>query len=462
MRIFHTLSRQKETFSPLRKEEISFYQCGPTVYWTQHIGNMRAMVMGDIVRRALMYFGYNVSYVRNYTDVGHLVSDEDEGEDKMEKGAKREGLSPNEIANKYITQFERDVNALNILEPTRKPRATETIPEIIEMVKILIDKGYAYETPLAVYFDTGKAKNYSALSGQDLSKQESGAGLGRVKDTKKRNLQDFAVWFFKAGDHKNALQTWGSPFHSSLAPNGEGFPGWHIECSAMIKKFLGETIDIHMGGVEHISIHHTNEIAQSESANGKPFVNYWMHNEHLLIEGKKMAKSEGTGFTLDEITSKGFLPEDLRYFFLQAHYRSKQNFTWEALESASSGLKRIKNKITSLSYGKVDEILSKKFREALEDDFNTPAALAVLEESLKTSTLETVLDFDKVLGLGFDKIASESPAEIPTEVIALAKERELARKNKDWQKSDELRDKIEALGYSIRDNGTKYLVTKID
>ena len=341
------------------------------------------------------------------------------------------------------------------------------------MFKFLIDKGFAYETPLAVYFDISKAKNYSALSGQDLSKQESGARAGHVTDSKKKNIQDFAVWFFKAGEHKNALQTWESPFHSTLADKGQGFPGWHMECSAMSKKFLGETIDIHMGGVEHISIHHTNEIAQSESANGKPFVNYWMHNEHLLVDGKKMAKSEGTGFTLDEIIAKGFSPEDLRYFFLQAHYRSKQNFTWEALGASANGLKKINEKIMTLNK-KADipnlldtECLTfiESFRGAVADDFNSPQALAVLQDVLKldlndSDKLTIILDFDKVLGLSFGKIASESPAEIPSEIIALAKERELARQNKDWQKSDELRDKIEGLGYTIQDKEGTYLIAK--
>lgn len=460
MQIYNTLGHRKEKFKSLKDNEVSFYQCGPTVYWTQHIGNLRAMVMGDLIRRSLIYLGYNVNYVRNYTDVGHLVSDEDVGEDKMEKGAKREGLSPDEIANKYIFQFERDTRALNILKPTHKPRATETIPEIIEMIETLLKKGYAYETSLAVYFDTGKAKNYTQLSGQDLEKQESGVSAGHVTYAEKRNAQDFAVWFFKAGDHKNALQTWESPFHSTLVENGRGFPGWHIECSAMAKKFLGDTIDIHMGGVEHISVHHTNEIAQSEAANDKPFVHYWLHNEHLLVDGKKMAKSGGTGFTLDEIIAKDFSPRALRYFFLQAHYRSKQNFTWEALEAASKGLARIKNKIAFLPHGEVNQDLLNKFKKAIQDDFNTPVALAILEEALKNSNLETILNFDKISGLELDKITPESPAKIPAEIISIAEERELARKHKDWKKSDELREKIESLGFSIRDNKKGYLVLK--
>lgn len=406
MEIFNTLTKKKEQFKPLIPGEVSFYQCGPTVYWTQHLGNLRAATLGDIVYRTLAYFGYKVNFVRNYTDVGHLTSDGDTGEDKMEKGVKREGLSPKEIAEKYIKIYEDDIRDLNLVFPTSTPHATEYVPEMIKMVQTLLDKGFAYATPLAVYFDTTKAKDYTRLSGQDLSKNREGAGQGDVEDPEKKHSQDFSVWFFKAGKHANALQFWPSPFTSPLVQNGEGFPGWHIECSAMIKKLLGETIDIHMGGNEHIPVHHTNEIAQSESANGKPFVNYWLHNEWLLVNNGKMAKSEGTAFSLSDAKEKGFSPMAVRYFYLQAHYRSKQNFTWEALQSAANGYDRLVKSVKALgdTVGKVDEKLKEEFMKKIGNDFNSPQALAMVFSVLKADIskedrLATILDFDKVLGL---------------------------------------------------------------
>ncbi|HEY4510364.1 MAG TPA: cysteine--tRNA ligase [Candidatus Paceibacterota bacterium] len=474
LKIFNTLGRRMEEFKPQKENAVSFYQCGPTVYWTQHIGNLRAMVMGDIIRRSLHYLGYKVTFVRNYTDVGHLVSDEDEGEDKMEKGARQEGLPPKEIAEKYIKVFEDDIRELNILEPNFKPRATAFIPEIIEMVKVLLEKGYAYETSLAVYFEVSKADNYNRLSGQDERMLEEGAGAGHIEDAEKRNHRDFALWFFKAGAHKNALQTWEGPFHSPLVENGRGFPGWHIECSAMSKKYLGPTLDIHMGGVEHIPIHHTNEIAQSEAANEAPFVNYWLHNEHLTVEDKKMAKSEGTSYSLEEVKAKGFNPLALRYFFLQAHYRSKQNFTWGALEGAESGLKHIYDRVKSLKgeigssqqdeTGGVDKDLRDQFIKVISDDFNTPQAMAVLQEVLKKDIndedkLATILDFDKVFGLKIKEVIGTDEI-IPEEVITLANKREEARKNKNWEESDKLRREIENLGYEIRDEEKGYEIRK--
>src|SRR6056297_405906 len=261
IKLYNTLTRQQEEFKPLKEGEVLFYHCGPTVYWTQHLGNLRGMTCADFVVRIFKYFDYQATHVRNYTDVGHLTSDEDEGEDKMEKGAKKEGKTPGEVADKYIKIFEQDVSKLNNLEPDYKPRATKHIEEMIEMVKILLEKGYAYTTDLAVYFDISKKEDYTKLSGQDLDKLLSGAGRGEITDPQKKNSADFALWFFKTGAHKNALQTWESPFQSSLVEKGEGFPGWHIECSAMSSKYLGKTIDVHMGGIEHIPVHHTNEIA---------------------------------------------------------------------------------------------------------------------------------------------------------------------------------------------------------
>lgn len=472
MKLFNTLTRKLEEFKPLKEGYVSFYQCGPTVYWVQHIGNLRAMTWADLIRRSFSYLNYEVKMVRNYTDVGHLVSDEDEGEDKMEKGAKREGLSPQAIADKYIGIFEKDTHELNILEPTHKPRATEYIEQMIEMVKILIEKKHAYVTEYAVYFDISTFPHYNDLNHQKIDFNQKGLGKGTADDPAKKHSADFALWFFKKGAHKNALQTWPSPW-------GEGFPGWHIECSAMSKSLLGNTIDVHMGGVEHVSVHHTNEIAQSEAANELKFVNYWLHNEHLNVDDAKMAKSEGTSFILGDIKSKGFDPLDLRYFFLQAHYRSKQNFTWEALGAAREGYKRLKELIINLKHNTVipatpDVIPAKagiqkgmdpvslhgmtnniieQFKNFISTDFQIPQALALVWDVLKsnldnTSKLDLILDFDKVLGLKLNEVKEEK---IPQEIISLAEKRKQAKSVKDFKTADEIRKQIEEKGFTVED-----------
>jgi cysteinyl-tRNA synthetase len=325
------------------------------------------------------------------------------------------------------------------------------------MVQVLLDKGFAYSTPLAIYFDISKVKNYTKLSGQNLEENREGAGSGSTEDPQKKNSADFAIWFFRAGKHEQAIQYWSSPFTSPLVENGNGFPGWHLECSAMSKKLLGETLDIHMGGIEHIPVHHTNEIAQSESANGVPLANYWLHNEWLMVNNGKMAKSEGTGYSLAEVKEKGFNPLALRYFFLQAHYRSKQNFTWEALQAAQTGYDRLLNSVSNLgeNIGTINTDFKKDFQDKLSDDFNTPQALAIVFELLKSSLtdadkLATILDFDKVLGLNL-KVAEKNNLVISEKVQQIIIEREIARKNKDWKKSDELRDQISTLGYEVKD-----------
>ncbi|MCK5096229.1 MAG: cysteine--tRNA ligase [Candidatus Pacebacteria bacterium] len=469
IKIYNTMSRSKETFKPLENGRVGFYQCGPTVYWTQHLGNMRAVVLADLIVRSLRYAGYDVTFARNYTDVGHMTSDEDTGEDKMEKGVKREGLSPSEIANKYVAVYEQDVTDLNTLSPDFKPRATENIDGIIEMTQTLLDKGYAYTTPLAVYFDVSKAKDYTRLSRQKMEDTIKGAGGGEVEDPDKRHSADFALWIFKAGKHKNALQFWTSPFRSPLVSGGEGFPGWHIECSVMSKKHLGATLDIHMGGIEHIPVHHTNEIAQSESANDAPYVNYWIHNEHLLVNNAKMSKSEGTSYSLAEVKEKRYNLLALRYFFLQAHYRSKQNFTWEALDAAQKGLDNLYKQISILGSkkGAVNEEFKKEFVEALADDFNTPKALALVSKLFKSDIanadkLATILDFDKVFGLKIKEVAQEMSQEkdIPEEIQNLVTERETARQNKDWAESDKLRDEILVKGYEVLDTQTGPKIVK--
>ena len=458
LKIFNTLKRTLEEFKPLEKGQISFYQCGPTVYWVQHIGNLRGMTMADLIRRSLMYMDYQVNFVRNYTDVGHLtgdnIGDADTGEDRMEKAAKRENLDPQAIADKYIDIFEKDTEALNILEPNHKPVASQYIVQMHKIIKKLLDKGYAYETDKAVYFEVVKFENYTKLSGQKLEKNKAGEGKGDISDPDKKAPNDFALWFFKTGAHKNALQYWPSPFQSKEVENGEGIPGWHIECSAMAEELLGETIDLHMGGVEHISIHHTNEIAQSEAANEVKFVNYWLHNEHLLIDDKKMSKSGGTAYILDDIREKGFEPLALRYFYLNAHYRSKQNFTWDALKGAEQSYNRLKSSIKRVISvmnannieGEVNKEYKERFISALENDFNIPEALALLWELIKSDIpapdkIATIRDFDRVFGLNL--ITDFVSPKLSNEVQDMIDKRELARKLKNWTEADELRDLLE-------------------
>lgn len=469
VQLYNTLTRQKEEFKPITAGHVLFYHCGPTVYWTQHIGNLRGMTMGDLLRRSLEYCGYDVKHVRNYTDVGHLTSDSDTGVDKMEKGAKREGKTPNEIAEKYIDIFEKDTKALNLLEPTFKPRATEYIQQMMDMITTLFDKGFAYTTDLAVYFDVTKFTSYTNLSHQQMDKLQEGAGKADVSDPRKKHAADFALWFFKAGVHAGALQYWKSPFQSLLVRDGVGFPGWHIECSAMSKALLGNTIDIHLGGVEHIPVHNTNEIAQSESANGVKFVNFWLHNEHLLVNDKKMAKSEGTGFSLQEVVDHGYDPITLRYFFLQAHYRSKQNFTWEALEASKKSLMDLRYMMESWKNKEMQgdnktqrQYYTKEFTYAIEEDLNISKALAITWEMIK-STLDDgskrylLLDFDRVLGLGLSDWKQE---EIPEEIMKLSKKRDELRSKNNFAASDIVRNRIVAGGYTIEDTSQGTVVKK--
>ncbi|MFA5125119.1 MAG: cysteine--tRNA ligase [Patescibacteria group bacterium] len=468
LKIYNTLTKSQEEFKPLKNKQVAFYQCGPTVYWIQHIGNMRAMVLADLICRSLVYLGYKVKFARNYTDVGHLTSDEDEGEDKMIKASKREGLTPEQIADKYIAQFETDVTDLNCLPPDYKPRATEYIKQMQKMVQVFLDKDYAYATDLAIYFDITKARDYTRLSGQKLEENQAEAGRGEVGDSGKKNSADFAVWFFKAGAHQNALQTW--PYKFSVQDKiieGEGFPGWHLECSAMNYKIFGSTIDLHMGGIEHVPVHHTNEIAQSEAFSGKKFVDYWLHNEHLNVDGGKMSKSDGTAYSVADVKAKGYDPLALRYFFLGAHYRSKQNFTWEALDAAQSALNNLRTQLLSFrpsrpDGGRVDKPLKNRFIAALEDDFNIPQALALVWEILKDDLPDaekhaTIIDFDQVLGLDLSQLKAE---EIPAEIKTLAEARWQARQSKNWAESDRLRDELLQAGWQMEDGKNDYKLKK--
>jgi cysteinyl-tRNA synthetase len=454
---------KKEDFEPISPEKVTFYQCGPTVYSHQHIGNMQSALRGDLIRRSLEYLGFRVLFTRNITDVGHLVSDEDEGEDKMEKGAKKEGLTPTQISEKYSNIYHIDLEKLNVLPPTFETKATKYIPQMIDMVQILLDKGFAYATDKAIYFDVSKFPDYNNLNGQNLEMNIHGSGHGIEEDQEKIHPYDFAIWFFKAGAHKGALQTWEHKFSGIDQKIEEGFPGWHIECSAMSKDTLGDTIDIHMGGMEHIPVHHTNEIAQSESANGVRFVNYWLHHEMLEIDGGKMSKSKGNVYSLDDLIKKGIDPLTIRYFFLLAHYRSKQNFTFEALDAANTAYKRMIKLLQGLQNekgGKIIEIAKRSFISALEDDINIPKAVSIVWDVLKDKTLAdedkfvTVLDFDRVLGLNLQKrISQEIPEEKPSEeILKLLLDRDEARAKKNWTESDRIREELKTkYNYNVVD-----------
>ncbi|MBI3335532.1 MAG: cysteine--tRNA ligase [Candidatus Portnoybacteria bacterium] len=483
LKVYNTLSREKEPFKPLGDKEVGMYSCGPTVYDSPHIGNLRTYIMVDVIKRYLAYKGYKVTHVMNITDVGHLTSDADEGEDKLETGAKREGKTVWEIAEYYTTIFKQNLKGLNILEPDIWAKATDHIQDQVDLIKKLEEKGYTYETREAIYFDISKFPRYEKLSRQPLEEKIVGARPEVAVDPKKRNPQDFALWFKLAGKFANHQMRWPSPW-------GEGFPGWHIECSAMSMKYLGESFDIHLGGADHIPVHHTNEIAQSEAATGKPFVRYWVHGEFLLVDGKKMAKSEGTFIALENLKEKGYSPLAFRLLCMQAHYRSKLNFTWESLKSAKESLARVENSVKNLlikggkgvERNERFEDYFKKFIAAMDDDFNTPQALSAFFDLLsqasspevdRKSMYRVLLEMDKVLGLGLSRlkpvpviahegirVRNEVEEIIPLGVLDLVAQREKERKKGNWEKADEVRKQLDALGYSIED-GEEYTIIKL-
>ncbi|HOK55461.1 MAG TPA: cysteine--tRNA ligase, partial [Armatimonadota bacterium] len=369
MQLFNTLTRTKEEFIPLEPGKAGLYTCGPTVYNYAHIGNLRSYIFADILRRTLEFENYDVTQVMNITDVGHLTSDDDIGEDKMEAGARREGKSIWDIARYYEDAFFVDIDKLNIERPTIVARATEHVPDMIDLVKRLEERGFTYETEQAVYFDVTKFPEYTKLAGQALEEKITAARAEVQEDPEKKNPADFALWFKATGRFKNHLMQWDSPW-------GMGFPGWHVECSAMSMRYLGETFDIHTGGIDHIPVHHTNEIAQSQAATGKPFVRYWMHGEFLVVSGgEKMAKSAGEFLRLQVLTDKGYDPLAYRYLCLQVHYRSKLNFTWESLDAAQAGYNRLKAFIDVASRARGTEQpwvqeYRDRFRDAITDDLN--------------------------------------------------------------------------------------------
>ncbi|HLC72039.1 MAG TPA: cysteine--tRNA ligase [Candidatus Nanoarchaeia archaeon] len=458
MKIFNTLTRKKEELQPIKKGVISLWACGPTVYNYAHIGNLRTYIFEDLLKRTLIYDGFKVNHVMNITDVGHLTSDQDSGEDKMELGAKRENKTAWQIAEFYTKAFQQDMRKLNILPPTKWCRATDHIKEQVELIKQLEKKKYTYKIDDGVYFDTSKLKDYGKLAKLDIQGLQEGA---RVDVRGKKNKTDFALWKFSPVGEKRQME-WISPW-------GKGFPGWHIECSAMAQKYLGNPFDIHCGGIDHIPVHHTNEIAQTEAATGKPLANIWMHGEFLVDKEEKMSKSKGNILTLTKVEQEGYEPEVFRYACLTTHYRMPLSFSWEALAGAKNALNHLREKIKSLTKRgkktKESEKYKMKFKDAVNDDLNMPMALAAFWEAIKDETLtdadkkEIVREVNKVFGLNLTK--KQKAEKIPTEITKWAKEREKARKEKNWKKADKARDKIKELGYAIEDSENGFKVRKI-
>ena len=458
--LYNTLSRSKEEFKPIRDDFVGLYTCGPTVYNYAHIGNLRTYIFEDILKRVLLYNGFQVKHVMNITDVGHLTGDRDMGEDKMEKGALREGKSAWEIAAFYTRAFQDDIEQLNILPPDIWCKATDAIPEQIALIETLEKKGYAYRVSDGIYFDTSKVEDYAKLSNQNLDALQEGARV--EKNPEKRNFTDFALWKFSPSGVQRQME-WNSPW-------GMGFPGWHIECSAMSMKFLGEHLDIHCGGTDHIDVHHTNEIAQSEAATGKKFFNFWLHGAFLNIQGgKKMAKSAENFLTLENsFVRKGLSPIVYRFAAFLSHYRKPMEYSEEAVEAARNGLAHLQNQIRSLrekkqGEGKIHEGHKDRFFQAVNDDLNLPRAMAVVQEVLKSDNsaadrLATVIDFNRVLGLNLDQVDQED--KLPEDIQKLVEERQKARAEKDWALSDSLRDEIQALGYVVQDSKSGMKVYK--
>lgn len=449
MYIYNTLTNKKEELKTINDHEVRMYSCGPTVYSFAHIGNLRTYVFMDSLRRTLAEDGYSLKGVMNITDVGHLTSDADEGEDKMEKAAKAQKKSPLEIAAFYTSIFEKDVASLNIGLPEIVPRATEHIQEMIDFVRGLEEKGYAYETSDGIYFDILKYGKYGVLSKLDLEEQLAGA---RVEvNSEKHHPADFALWKKAPKEH---LQQWESPW-------GMGYPGWHIECSAMGRKYLGDTFDIHTGGVDHIPVHHENEIAQSTALLGHPAVNYWMHGEFMMVDNGKMSKSLGNTYTIADLEKNGIMPLTFRYFCLNAHYRNKINFTWDAIKASQKAYIRLleavkSNEGASDDASKECEEAYKLFMEACNDDLNIPKALGILWNLLRSGKksqqiYETALKMDKILGLSLEKGYVEPKEDIDEELLKKLEARNQARKEKNWALSDSLRDEIKAAGYDIKD-----------
>lgn len=471
--LYNTINRKKEEFIPIKENIVKIYSCGPTVYSVQHIGNMRAALTWDFLKRMLRYFNFKVIDVANITDVGHLVSDESDGEDKMLKAAKKEKLDPFKIARKYEDIYLTDLEKLNILKAKYLPRATEHIKEQIEIISDLEKGGYIYTISDGVYFDVSKFESYGKLSGQSLEDKKAGA---RVEEkSEKRNAQDFALWKFAVAENKNHIMKWESPW-------GIGFPGWHIECSAMSHKYLGSEFDIHTGGIEHIPVHHENEIAQNTCSHAVEKINYWMHNAHLIVDGEKMSKSIGNVYNIVDLEEKGYSPLAFRELVLRTHYRKTLNFTIESLDAGTINVKKINDFYHKINHttpsinneDSISKIYNKyldNFEVALKDDLSTPLALTAVYEFMNEINRKSIfseidlkqikkfiIKTDTVLGL------LEKEIEIPNEIIRIAEERKTARTNKDFKTSDELRLKLNNFGFEIKDSKDSksgYIITKL-
>ncbi len=445
---YNTLTKKKELFKTIEPGMVKIYSCGPTVYKDATIGNMRTNLFQDTLRRVLKYNGYELKHVMNITDVGHLVSDGDEGEDKMLKSAREEHKTPMEIAEHYTKLFFKDLERLNIEKPEVVCKATEHIKEMLELVEKIMERGYAYETSTAIYFDVSKLDEYGILSGINLREQKAGA---RVEvDPEKRNPYDFALWIKAPENH---LMKWDSPW-------GPSYPGWHIECSAMSTKYLGEVFDIHTGGIDLIPTHHENEIAQSKGACGKIPAHYWMHGEYLLINGGKMSKSLGNVYLMDDIINRGYDPLVYRLFNFSCHYKGKLNFTWDGIEAASVSLNRLREGYQKHLNGTdtvSDDIINdmeNRFHQAINDDLNMPLAMSVVWEAVKypekSPEIAQLLEkFDTVLGIKITEKKEEQ--QVPQEILDLVEQRKSARNEKNWAESDRLRDLIIEKGYNIKD-----------
>lgn len=455
---YNTLTREKEEFIPIDSKEVKIYSCGPTVYYFAHIGNLRAYLFMDNLRRVLEYNGYKLKHVMNITDVGHLVSDADEGEDKMLKAAKRENKDPFEIAEFYMNAFFKDIDKMNIQRPEIIARATKHIKEMEQYVKKIIENGYTYQSDDTIYFDTSKLDKYGVLSNRNVDEQKAGA---RVEfDKNKKNISDFALWIKAPENH---IMKWDTFF-------GKCYPGWHLECSAMGYKYLGDHFDIHTGGIDHIPIHHENEIAQSKGFCGKIPANFWMHVDFLTVNGGKMSKSLNNLYTLNDLEKKGYDPLVYRMFNFGSNYRNKINFTWEAMDAAKTALNRLKEGYKKHEEGTedIEEIVineyEQKFHEAINDDLNMPVAISVvwdvIKNPIKSKRLaKLLLKFDTVLGLDIEKNSKEYS--LPTEIEELILQRKQARENKDWELSDKLRDTIKEKGYIVKDNKDGMQVEKL-
>ena len=455
IQFYNTLTRKLENFKPIKPKLVGIYSCGPTVYWNQHIGHMYAYVQWDVLIRFLRYLGYRVKWVMNITDVGHLTSDEDAGEDKMEKGAKREGLTVWEIADKYIQQFRESLTLLNIQKPDVLCRATNHIKEQIKLIKKIEKNEFVYRTKTGLVFDTAKFPGYAQFARLNLKKQLSGR---RVEvDPEKKKPWDFLLWVTNQPEH---IMKWDSPW-------GVGFPGWHIECTAMSTKYLGQRFDIHTGGKEHVPVHHTNEIAQAFGAFGRQTANYWLHNDWLVIEGEKMAKSTGNMLTAQDLLAKGFNPLALRYLVLTSHYRQGLNFTWKGLMASQKALDNLYEKTIELKkqssrtksqpQSQGFKKYQNKFIETLAQDLGVASALALTWPMLKDKDLSSrekyqlLIDFDQVFGLKLWEVRPPAILEAPAAVKKLVKEREWLRKAKQWLAADEVRKEVEGLGWRIED-----------